>query len=60
MGDTMSRGRSDAQSSGPLVGFGTEEEMRQEIIRLRGWLEWLAVDDPDAQHALEGEPPPGH
>lgn len=27
-----------------------------EIKRLRGWLEWMAVDNTDAQAALRGEP----
>lgn len=33
-------------------------EQAAEITRLRNWLLWIAKDDPDAELALQGEPPP--
>jgi hypothetical protein len=32
--------------------------MEAEIARLMAWLEWMSVDDTDAQAALRGDPAP--
>lgn len=39
----------------PVVGL---DQALAEIKRLRGWLGWMAVDDTDAQKALNGDPAP--
>ena len=35
-----------------------DQVLAAEVERLRGWLEWIGTDDPEAREALRGKPAP--